>query len=199
MTALMTAFYMFRLMYLTFYGKPRMSHEVEHHIHESPKSMTMPLDGPGRYARLFAGFLGWPHSLGSARIASRNSSIRCFPAKLQCSEPKRERPDNSRRARRKRSTPVRIEYLLMFFRSARRSWDGCMAGRAYRNADKGYAEPIATAAPPVYNTLLNKYYVDEGYDYAVHGTTQDRRRAAWARWAWARRVRGSIHTSSMAR
>src|SRR5579864_4328902 len=42
-TALMTAFYMFRLMYLTFHGKPRMTHEVEHHIHESPKSMTVPL------------------------------------------------------------------------------------------------------------------------------------------------------------
>src|SRR6202041_3718175 len=32
--ALMTAFYMFRLIYLTFFGKPRMSHELEHHIHE---------------------------------------------------------------------------------------------------------------------------------------------------------------------
>jgi NADH-quinone oxidoreductase subunit L len=42
-TALMTAFYMFRLMYLTFHGHPRMSHEIEHHIHESPKSMTLPL------------------------------------------------------------------------------------------------------------------------------------------------------------
>src|SRR6266481_5410600 len=42
-TALMTAFYMFRLMFLTFRGKPRMSNEVEHHIHESPKSMTVPL------------------------------------------------------------------------------------------------------------------------------------------------------------
>jgi NADH-quinone oxidoreductase subunit L len=42
-TALMTAFYMGRLIYLTFYGKPRMSHEIEHHVHESPKSMTVPL------------------------------------------------------------------------------------------------------------------------------------------------------------
>ena len=42
-TALMTAFYMFRLMFLTFHGQPRMSHEVEHHIHESPRSMTVPL------------------------------------------------------------------------------------------------------------------------------------------------------------
>ena len=44
-----------------------------------------------------------------------------------------------------------------------------MAWKAYRNADKGYAEPIAAAAPPAYNMLLNKYYVDEGYDYVFTG------------------------------
>src|ERR1700719_1181722 len=64
-TALMTAFYMFRLIYLTFWSKPRMSHEVEHHIHESPASMTMPLVVLAVMS-LFAGFLGWPHSLGGA-------------------------------------------------------------------------------------------------------------------------------------
>ena len=64
-TALMTAFYMFRLIYLTFYSKPRMSHEVEHHIHESPASMTMPLIVLAVMS-LFAGFLGWPHSLGGS-------------------------------------------------------------------------------------------------------------------------------------
>ncbi len=37
-TALMTAFYMFRLIYLTFWSPSRVvSHEVEHHIHESPE------------------------------------------------------------------------------------------------------------------------------------------------------------------
>ncbi len=44
-----------------------------------------------------------------------------------------------------------------------------MAWRSYRNADKGYVEPIAAAAPPVYDLLLNKYYVDEGYDYVFTG------------------------------
>jgi NADH-quinone oxidoreductase subunit L len=39
-TALMTAFYMFRLLWLTFFGTPRMDEEVAHHIHESPWSMT---------------------------------------------------------------------------------------------------------------------------------------------------------------
>jgi NADH-quinone oxidoreductase subunit L len=44
-----------------------------------------------------------------------------------------------------------------------------MAWRSYRHADKGYSEPIAAAAPPIYDTLLNKYYVDEGYDYVFTG------------------------------
>jgi len=39
-TALLTAFYMFRLLWLTFFGRSRMTPEVEHHVHESPLSMT---------------------------------------------------------------------------------------------------------------------------------------------------------------
>jgi NADH:ubiquinone oxidoreductase subunit 5 (subunit L)/multisubunit Na+/H+ antiporter MnhA subunit len=38
----LTSFYMFRLVFLTFFGKPRYDeHKV--HVHESPKSMTVPL------------------------------------------------------------------------------------------------------------------------------------------------------------
>jgi NADH-quinone oxidoreductase subunit L len=41
--ALFTAFYMFRLVYLTFFGNFRGTREQEHHLHESPKTMTVPL------------------------------------------------------------------------------------------------------------------------------------------------------------
>lgn len=41
--SLLTAFYMFRLFYLTFYGEFRGTAEQKHHLHESPKSMTIPL------------------------------------------------------------------------------------------------------------------------------------------------------------
>jgi NADH-quinone oxidoreductase subunit L len=44
-----------------------------------------------------------------------------------------------------------------------------MAWKYYRDAGKGYAEPIAESAPPIYTVLLNKYYVDEAYDYAFTG------------------------------
>ncbi len=43
MTSMLTAFYMFRMLFLTFFGKFRGTHEQEHHLHESPKSMTIPL------------------------------------------------------------------------------------------------------------------------------------------------------------
>jgi NADH-quinone oxidoreductase subunit L len=39
-TALLTAFYMFRLLWLTFFGKPRMDEHTAAHVHESPLSMT---------------------------------------------------------------------------------------------------------------------------------------------------------------
>ncbi|MGB3088495.1 MAG: NADH-quinone oxidoreductase subunit L, partial [Chitinophagaceae bacterium] len=42
-TALLTAFYMFRLLFITFTGKFRGTNEQEHHLHESPVSMTIPL------------------------------------------------------------------------------------------------------------------------------------------------------------
>jgi len=42
-TALLTAFYMSRLLFLAFFGSFRGGHEVEHHVHESPWSMLGPL------------------------------------------------------------------------------------------------------------------------------------------------------------
>src|SRR5476651_2121381 len=42
-TVMFTSFYMFRMLYLTFYGKFRGTHDQEHHLHESPSSMTIPL------------------------------------------------------------------------------------------------------------------------------------------------------------
>lgn len=43
LTSMLTAFYMFRMLFLTFWGSFRGTHEQEHHLHESPSSMTIPL------------------------------------------------------------------------------------------------------------------------------------------------------------
>ena len=62
LTALMTAFYMFRLLWLTFFGRSRMDHEVEHHVHESPLSMTSVLAILAVLSAI-GGFFSVPHFL----------------------------------------------------------------------------------------------------------------------------------------
>jgi NADH-quinone oxidoreductase subunit L len=165
-TALMTSFYMFRLMFLTFRGKPRMSHDVEHHIHESPKSMTGPLVILAFFS-IFAGFLGWPHSLGgSDRFAkflepvfAKEATVLSGQAPGQLAEGKREKEE-----------PIdSTEYVLMALSLGLAVTGAGLAWKYYSKADKGYTEPIATTVPPVYDVLYNKYYVDEGYDYVFTG------------------------------
>lgn len=60
-TAGLTAFYMFRLIGLTFFGKPRYDSHI--HPHESPSTMTFPLIILAILS-LFGGFIGLPHLLG---------------------------------------------------------------------------------------------------------------------------------------
>jgi NADH-quinone oxidoreductase subunit L len=59
----LTAFYSFRIVYLTFFGTFRGTHEQEHHLHESPKSMTVPLMILAVGA-ICAGWIGIPELLG---------------------------------------------------------------------------------------------------------------------------------------
>ena len=77
--ACFTSFYSWRLMFMTFYGKPRASHEVMHHVHESPMVMLLPLFilGIGAvaagmvFARLFLSATNMP---SSGRVRSFTSS-----------------------------------------------------------------------------------------------------------------------------
>jgi NADH-quinone oxidoreductase subunit L len=174
-TALMTAFYMFRLIYLTFYSKPRMSHEVEHHIHESPASMTTPLIILAVMS-LMAGLLGFPQSL--ARLVGIRGETNRFEAYLapvfakEARVFRTEEPGQLAAGRKEEEKTSGTEYLLMLLSVAAAGLGWYMAGRSYANADQGYTEPIAAASPPLYHTLLNKYYVDEGYDYLITGRRQ---------------------------
>jgi NADH-quinone oxidoreductase subunit L len=67
--SLLTAFYMFRLFFLTFSGKSRASHEVIHHIHESPASMTVPLMFLAVLS-VIGGLMGIPEVLGGNHALS---------------------------------------------------------------------------------------------------------------------------------
>ena len=158
-TALMTAFYMGRLIFLTFYGHPRMSHEVEHHVHESPRSMTVPLIVLAFFS-VTAGWLGWPGSLGGSNRFEK------FLEPVFANEKAEEATEHG--------APVQkgsrgVEYALMVLSIGAAATGLYVAHRSYRWADKGYKEPISVSAPPVYRVLFNKYFVDEGYDYLFTG------------------------------
>jgi NADH-quinone oxidoreductase subunit L len=64
----LTAFYMFRQLFMTFYGKCRADHHTQEHLHESPQVMTLPLVILAIGA-VFAGFIGLPGVLGGSQFA----------------------------------------------------------------------------------------------------------------------------------
>jgi NADH-quinone oxidoreductase subunit L len=59
----MTAFYMFRLLFLTFYGKERMDEHTRHHLHESPRRVVYPLAALAVLSVIggYVGLPGWTH------------------------------------------------------------------------------------------------------------------------------------------
>ena len=61
----MTAFYMFRALFMTFFGQSRVDEHAAHHLHESPKIMTVPLMVLAVLS-VIGGYIGIPHVLGGA-------------------------------------------------------------------------------------------------------------------------------------
>ncbi len=168
-TAGMTAFYMFRLMFLTFHGHPRMSPEVEHHIHESPKSMTVPLIILAFFS-IFSGWMSWPHSLGgNDRLMKFVEPVFATEAVVLSEEGKAAQVAAGAKEEKHTST---TEYGLMFLSVAAAVVGWGLAWTVYRQANKGYVEPLEAKAKPLYTTLYHKWYVDEAYDYLFTGRRQ---------------------------
>jgi NADH-quinone oxidoreductase subunit L len=182
--ALCTSFYMFRLIWLTFWSPSRVSHEAEHHLHESPKSMTVPLVVLA-ICSVFAGYLGVPKAIGGTNrfekflepvfenhlthsIASGHEQAVSSHAGVAAAEIART-AETSPKPEGSEEHSSSMEYLLMGLSIGLVPVGFLLARAAYRKAQKDYREPINVVAPPVYNTLLNKYYVDEFYDYTVTG------------------------------
>ena len=81
--ALLTAFYSWRLLFMTFHGKPKADEKTMAHLHESPAVMLLPLVGLALGA-VFAGYLGYESFVGEGRekfwgdslfVLSQNDSI----------------------------------------------------------------------------------------------------------------------------
>jgi len=72
--AALTAFYSWRLLFMTFHGTSRADHHVMEHVHESPKVMLIPLYVLALGA-VVAGFLGFPYFVGDKSQAFWHGAI----------------------------------------------------------------------------------------------------------------------------
>jgi len=63
-TAFLTAVFAFRLIFMTFFGESRASEEVQRHVHESPRVMTIPLVLLAIPSALLGMLVGWPPETG---------------------------------------------------------------------------------------------------------------------------------------
>jgi len=149
-TALMTAFYMWRLMFLTFYGTNRADAATQAHIHESPASMTAPLVALAA-GSVLAGWIGVPKLW-----AAFPDGFRLFEHWLA--------PVFPAAGHGASHASHAVEWTLMLL-SVAAAVAGILAARRLYSQNKAGEEPLQQATGPLYKVLLNKWYVDEVYNF----------------------------------
>jgi NADH-quinone oxidoreductase subunit L len=155
-TAGLTAFYMFRSVFLTFDGRFRGTHEQEHHLHESPAVMTIPL-WILAIGAVFAGYLGIPKLLSAGR------DLNWFHHFL---EPAIARPQGLEAG--EHDIGPGLEWALVLITTVVALGGIFLAWRTYgRDAGLEKGGAWAQRFPAVHRLLVNKYYVDEIYDRLI--------------------------------
>jgi NADH-quinone oxidoreductase subunit L len=140
----MTAFYSWRLLFMTFHGKPRASKEVMAHVHESPKIMLLPLV-PLAFGALFAGAFGYyilgmvdgDHAFwaGAISVSDENNTLQAA-----------------------HHVPGWVAALPLIL-----SISGIVCAWLFYIKAPALPQKLASAFSGIYRFLLNKWYVDELY------------------------------------
>jgi NADH-quinone oxidoreductase subunit L len=152
-TAGMTAFYMFRLARMTFYGDFRGPEGAEKHVHESPATMTVPLIVLAA-GSLLAGFLGVPEALGGS-----NRFVEFLAPSLAAAHP--------------HHVSHATEYVLMALSVAVALAGIVLAWRWY--GQRGATQEAPSAAAQAFyaksgvlgRLVTNRWFVDEGIEAGV--------------------------------
>ena len=182
-TAVMTAFYMTRLVCLTFYGESRVSEEAEHHLHESPKSMIYPLMVLAILC-LVGGWIGIPAALGGsnhfhhflapivdtdalhggAEVHAVATSGLAYAAETAVEHAGGHGAPAEHHSRGFELFMVAVSIVLALV--------GIGAGRYMYIKNTKIPLLIQFKLPRLHKTLLNKWYVDEIYNFAIVGGTK---------------------------
>jgi NADH-quinone oxidoreductase subunit L len=138
---------------MTFSGTFRGTPEQEHHLHESPTSMVLPLQVLAAGA-IFAGFLGIPHAIDVFHIGNGIESF-LHPVFADA--------HHALEGVFTAETPgIGVELILMAASIALAAGGIFVATRLYK-ARPEIPKRLAESWPTAYRWLLNKYYVDELY------------------------------------
>ncbi|MBI3592584.1 MAG: NADH-quinone oxidoreductase subunit L [Nitrospirae bacterium] len=143
--AALTAFYSFRIIFLAFHGTFRGTHEQEHHLHESPKSMTIPLMILAVGA-VSAGWAGIPAALGGG-----NSIAHFFQPVLGHPHVHASHEE---------------EWMVMGI-SIACAVGGIVVSWIFYSLKPEIPKTLAARFKGIYTILWNKYYVDELYDFII--------------------------------
>jgi len=151
-TAGLTAFYMWRLMNMTFYGKSRVAPEVAAHIHESPATMTVPLVALA-VGGVAAGWVGVP------KLWNLPESFQSFEHWLEPAF-----ASAAIEAAKQGAHDASTEWILMAL-SVAVAIVGIVVARYFYHHKPTVPDSLEKSLKPLHSLFYNKCYVDEIYDF----------------------------------
>ena len=157
-TAVLTAFYVTRALWMTFYGEPR-DHHLYDHAHESPRVMTLPLIALAVGSAVLGIVIGFPPEQGF---------IHSFLA------PVVEAAGVAEHA------PELATIVALAVVSVVAGLIGIAVGVSMYVRHRPDPAALTRAAGPIYRVLVNKYYVDELYDHRFVDAARAFAGASWA-------------------
>ena len=143
--AFFTSFYSWRLIFMTFHGKPRASHDVMHHVHESPLVMLVPLFILAAGA-LFAGVLFEGHFFGHEYAEFWKGSLFMGPENKILEE--------------FHQVPLLVKWTPFIAMVS-----GFLLSYQFYIRSPNTPKELAKQHQGLYQFLLNKWYFDEIYDF----------------------------------
>lgn len=154
--ALLTAFYMFRLVFMTFCGKSRMDKHVEEHVHESPNNMVYPLVILA-FLALVGGFVGLPSISAIAKFLEPVMAGHIHEIGHAVAEHS--------------AHSMKMVYIMMAV-STGIAVVGILIAYVMYIKSPSIPGRLAARFSLVYKVILNKFYVDEIYDAVFVNTTK---------------------------
>jgi NADH-quinone oxidoreductase subunit L len=158
--AFMTAFYMFRLVFMAFHGESRMEPKVAHHVHESPAVMTVPLVALAILS-VVGGFVGIPVIEGGNAIGDFLAPVMRGHELLGPGDGAAHAAEAVHQAAGHHS--IALELVLMAI-SLTIALGGWLTARRFYIVKPDLPQRVSEGLGELYRLIYNKYWVDEIYD-----------------------------------